>query len=449
MERKMTPSSDAMTTADMRLSTLVRLRWLAMTGQTITISIVHFGFGFELPLLYCLSIIALSGVLNFLTLAFYQPSYSVRDYEAGIALGFDAIQLSALLYLTGGLANPFAMFLLAPALVAATTLSLVTTAILAAFVAVLSMLLVFVHHPLPWLPGETLAFPPLYVWGIFIALAVSLFFMCLYARKVSQDSRQLAQALSATELVLAKKHHLSALDGLAAAAAHELGTPLGTISITAKEMSHLISGKETIHHSEISDDIALIKSQTRRCRDILQKLSKMGVENAFPYARSKLSDILREVSKPYEAPDISIDIIMQGEGAEPQCERNAALLYGLGNLIENATDFAKTKVRITANWNADTIDISIEDDGPGFTPEIKRRLGEPYTTTRPAPASQNQSDETIPPHEGMGLGFFIAKTLLERLGATLKVSEKNTLPGASLTLEWQRTASLFAFEQTV
>jgi two-component system sensor histidine kinase RegB len=414
----------------LKLSTLVRLRWLAVGGQTAAILVVGLWFGFPLPMGACFALIALSAWLNLGLRLVFPPTYRLEPAWAALLLGYDLLQLAGLLYLTGGLENPFAMLLLAPVMVSATTQQSDKTFLLGAMTLAAATVLVFVHQPLPWFPGVVYEVPLHYVGGVWVALACALAFMSFYSFRVAEEARLLADALAATELVLQREQHLSALDGLAAAAAHELGTPLATIALVANELA-----KETLPDDPHADDIKLIRAQSERCREILSKIASLSSAPDEHLGPMALSHLLEEAVAPHRDFGIAIEIERQGEAPEPVAGRNPGLLYGLGNLIDNAVDFAKTEVRIRAEWSATDVKIGIDDDGPGFSSDIIDQLGEPYVTTRRA------EQQPAPEHGGLGLGIFIAKTLLERSGATLRLSNRRAPEtGASVTVTWPRSA---------
>lgn len=420
-----------------RLQTLVILRWLAIAGQLGAVLVVHFGMGFPLPLGLCLAVIAASAWLNvFLTLR-YRSATRLPDWQAAVYLAIDLAQLAVLLFLTGGLQNPFALLFMAPVTISATTLSLRSTGFLLAQALIYVTLLAWFHMPLPWRPGEEPQLPSLYVTGHWLALLLGLGFMAAYAWRISQESRRMSAALSATQLVLARAQRLSALDGLAAAAAHELGTPLGTISLVSKE---LMRGQ--VSEKEMKEDLALLHSQAERCKDILSRLSRQPDGTDVIYSRLPLHSLLDEVVAPHRDMDVTfrIDVVAEEEDArEPEIWRRPEMLYGLGNFIENAADFAREEVSVIAYFGKGHISIVITDDGPGFAPDVLEKLGEPYVTTRPrrsrAPADPDSG------HEGMGLGFFIGKTLLERTGATVEIANRaDGKAGARLAMRWPRRA---------
>jgi two-component system sensor histidine kinase RegB len=410
-----------------RLDRLVRLRWLAVVGQAAAVLFVQYGLDFELPLWPCLTAIALSAWLN-LVLSLRDPALQrLGPQQAAWLLAFDIAQLAALLFLTGGLQNPFSLLILGPVLISAMALPARYTLMLGAFAVVCATALVFTHYPLPWASDDPLVLPPLYMLGVWLSILIAIGFIGAYAWQVAEGARQLSDALAATELALANEQHLSQLDGLAAAAAHELATPLSTITVIAKELERALKPGDP--HAE---DVRLLREQTQRCREILGKLAELPAEGMFD--RTPLSALIEEVVAPHRNFGIEIDVVLPPDRAEePIAPRNPALLYGLGNLVENAVDFAKTRVEVAARWSAREIALTIADDGPGFSPEVIDRLGEPYLTSR----RRRRGTEDEP--SGLGLGFFIAKTLLERSGAKLVFANRAAPEhGAVVHVRWDR-----------
>jgi len=409
----------------LRLGTLVGLRWLAVAGQTVSVGFVAFGLGFPLPLLECLALIGLSVLFNLWLLFRFGAGERCSAFVATLQLGYDCLQLGALLALTGGLHNPFSLLLLAPVSVSATTLPQRSTYLLAGLVVAIASVTSIWHLPLPWDPEARIVFERVYVVGIWVSLLCGVVFIAAYTNRVAHEGRQLADALAATELALSRREQLSALDGLAAAAAHELGTPLSTIALAAKEM------RDDVPEGPLREDVDLIISQSARCRAILAKLRNLGADGGDPFAAAPLTELLAEVAKPLEGLGKTIEISSDAAGGEaPVCRRGVGLLYGLGNLIENAVNFARQTVRVEASWDRQTIHLAISDDGPGFLPELMTRLGEPYLTSRPRDADRGG---------GLGLGIFIAKTLLERTGARLAF-ENLAGGGAVVRIGWPRRA---------
>ncbi|MFN3656197.1 MAG: ActS/PrrB/RegB family redox-sensitive histidine kinase [Pseudolabrys sp.] len=415
---------------NVRLDTLVRLRWLAVIGQTTAVLVVYFGLEFELPIWACLAVIVLSAWLNIALRLRFHATQRLEPDRAAWLLAFDIAELAVLLFLTGGLQNPFAFLFLAPVLLSATALPPRYTLQLGGFAIACATVLVFVHYPLPWDIEDPLELPPIFMMGVWLSILLAIGFIGVYAWQITEESRQLTDALAATELVLAREQHLSQLDGLAAAAAHELGTPLSTISVIAKELENAIPA--TAPHG---DDVRLLREQATRCRDILAKLTELSA-SAEPFDRTPLTALIEEAVAPHRNFGVAIEVRTPSDGGNvPVGARNPAILYGLGNLLENAVDFARERVTVEARWDNETIEVSISDDGPGFAPEIIARIGEPYVTSRRRKDKENEDEAT-----GLGLGFFIAKTLLDRSGATLTlVNRRAPDHGATITLRWPRS----------
>jgi two-component system sensor histidine kinase RegB len=412
----------------LRVDTLVRLRWLAVAGQSAAVLATFYGLGFPLPLGLCFLAIAASAWLNIGLRVRFPVSHRLEDTAALVLLSYDVLQLSSLLYLTGGLENPFAMLFLAPVMIAAVSLTSRATLLLGILIVLAASFLAFFHLPLPWQPNESLSLPILYLAGIWLAIVLGAAFIGIYAARVSEEARRLSDALAATELVLAREQHLTQLDGLAAAAAHELGTPLATITLVVKDLVKMLPGEGLI-----GEDVALLAQEVQRCRTILGKLASLGDEGAEMLDQMTVSHLVEEVVEPQRNFGVELDIDNAGEGAEPICRRNPGILYGLGNLVENAMDFAKSRVRIEMRWTQDQVRITIEDNGPGFLPDVLIRLGEPYISTK-GPERRSKSEDG-----GLGLGLFIAKTLLERSGATVAMANvPQPGRGARVVVIWPR-----------
>jgi two-component system, sensor histidine kinase RegB len=413
---------------NVRLDTLIRLRWLAVFGQTAAVLMVNDGLDFELPLWPCLAVIGLYAWLNVALRLRFRGNQRLEADRSAWLLTFDIAELAVLLFLTGGLQNPFSFLFLGPVLISATALPARMTFMVAGFAVLCATVLMFVHYPLPWSSEEPLELPQPYMVGVWLALLLCIGYISIYAWQIIEESRQLAEALAATEIVLTREQHLTQLDGLAAAAAHELGTPLSTIALVARELE-----KELGPDSRHADDVKLLREQVQRCGNILGKLSQLPGPGE-PFERMKLSALLEEVVAPHRNFGVAIAIAAAaGAADEPEVARNPAILYGLGNLVENAIDFARERVEVAAEWSGDKVTVTINDDGPGFPPEIMDRMGEPFVTGR------RQRIRTASETPGLGLGFFIAKTLLERSGASLKL-ENRQFPqrGAIVRIRWGR-----------
>jgi two-component system sensor histidine kinase RegB len=422
----------------LRLQTAVRLRWFGVVGQLVTVCFVYLALGYPMPFGICLGLIALSAWLNVYSGIRYPGRTRLSTSLATSLLAYDIFQLSALLYLTGGIENPFMFLLVAPVTVSAATLPPRNTIALGLLAAGASTFLVFYHLPLPWEGGKGMPLPTLYNLGVLASILAGMIFLALYAWRLAKEARQMSDALAATEQVLAREQQLHALDGLAAAAAHELGTPLSTIAVVAKELA-----REAPPGSQYAEDVALLQSQAARCRQILKKLTRGPTEPDPLFARMSVKELIEEAAGPYQGFSAKLLITAapeagsEGEAAaEPVGERRPGVIYGLANLLENAVDFARSSVEITARWSARDVVITIADDGPGVPPDVMDALGEPYITTRRShTASPSKEGEPA----GLGLGFFIAKTLLERSGATVAL-ENREWPGsgAVVTISWPR-----------
>ena len=411
----------------LRLETLITIRWLAVAGQTIAVAFVALVLGYSFPLSLCLGLIAVSAWLNVFLRIRYRASFLLPDDAAMALLSYDILQLSALLALTGGLQNPFSLLLVVPVIVSAASQSPRQIVPLGMLTAAMGTLLVFHHLPLPWEERAALALPFPYVAGMWVAIVSTLTFTAVYAFRVANEARKLSDALAATELVLQREQHLSTLDGLAAAAAHELGTPLATIALVSKEMM-----RELKDDSPLMEDARLLREQAERCREILRKLTSLSEEGDRHIGKLPLSSLMEEVAAPHRHFGVELAVSPGAVQGEPVLSRNPGVIYGLGNLLENAVDFARSRVEFSAEWTSAAVVIRIRDDGPGFPPELLERVGEPYLTTRKREVGSHGG--------GLGLGLFIAKTLLERSGAVVEFANSTTpgKTGASVIARWQR-----------
>jgi two-component system, sensor histidine kinase RegB len=408
-----------------RLDTILRLRWLAVLGQLAAVFIVSQGLNFEFAVVPCLVIIGLSAVINLVVQSVFNPMQRLEPVWAAALLALNIVELAGLLFMTGGLQNPFSFLFLAPVLISATALPVRMTIALGLVAVACASNLVFYHYPLPWDADDPLVLPPIYLFGVWLSIVLAIGVTSLYAFQVTEESRQLSDALAATELVLAREQHLTQLDGLAAAAAHELGTPLSTIFLISREL------EKTVPEGPLSADLKTLREQATRCRDILAKIAQLSSSGA-PFDHMKLSLLIEEVVAPHR--DFGVDIkvrIAVAPTREPVGARNPAILYGVGNILENAVDFARNAVEVNAWWNSETVEIVISDDGPGIAPDMLKRIGEPYVSRRP---SADDGDR-----QGLGLGVFIARTLLERTGAKVSFSNR-TFPdhGAVVQIVWPR-----------
>lgn len=404
-----------------RLRTLVLLRWLAVAGQLSAVLLVYYGFGFSLPLIPALLTIGASAGLNLALVSALPLERLARPKEATAHLAFDILQLALLTALTGGLDNPFVMLLVAPVAIAAAVLPREHAFALGALAAVCAAVLMLAALPLPWRDGG-LAMPVLYRAGVLMALIIAIAFAGLSASRGAVEAERISAALAATQAVLAREERLAALGGLAASAAHELGTPLATIQLTAKEMARALP-KE----GPLAEDARLLVEQAERCRDILARLSRGGLEDDAIALRADLPALLEEAAEPLRGIGPEIVVTTAGEGRPPALRRGPETLFVLETLLENAVDFASSKVTATAAWDDAHLHVTIEDDGPGFAPEILPALGEPYLTTRRGGEGMG----------GLGLGVFIAKTLIARVGGDIRFANRPE-GGARAVAIWPR-----------
>src|SRR5882672_2582903 len=406
-----------------RLDTILRLRWLAALGQLTAIFVVSRGLEFDVPVIPCIAIVGVSALLNLALQTAFNPMQRLEPVYAAALLALNIVELAALLFLTGGLQNPFSFLFLGPVLISATVLPIRMTVAIGC-----ASLLVFFHLQLPWDSDDPLVLPPIYLFGVWLSIVLAIGVTSLYAFQATEEARKLSDALAATELVLTREQHLTQIDGLAAAAAHELGTPLSTIFLIARELE-----KSVQDNDHLAAELKTLREQAQRCRDILAKITQLSSSGA-PFDRMPLSTLIEETVAPHRDFGVAIKVRIAVAGAsEPVGMRNPAILYGVGNILENAVDFARETVVVNAWWNTETVEIVISDDGPGIAPDMLKRIGEPYLSRR------RSADEAQSGHSGLGLGIFIARTLLERTGA--KVSFTNRVfpdHGAVVQVAWPR-----------
>jgi two-component system sensor histidine kinase RegB len=402
-----------------RLRTLITLRWIAIAGQIIAVLSASQGMGFQLPLAFCALLISISASVNVVMHVIYPTEKRLSEQGTLLSLFFDLLQLVTLLMLTGGLNNPFAALILAPVTISATALRLSSTLWLGIAAMGAVALMTVVYMPLVHPDGTVLEAPELYRSGVAAALTIAVVFLSIYARRVTVESYAMSQALSAAQIELGREQRLAAIGGIAAATAHELGTPLATIKLVAGELA-----RELKDHPDLAEDVALIRSEAERCGEIMTDLSQGGRDDS-QIKNAPASAIVEEAAKPHR--NRGKRVLIRVDGAlsdephedEPLVPRSPELIHGLRNMIQNAVDFAETTVWIDIDYTADELRIAVGDDGPGFSPDILPRLGEPYVSTRRRGERSDPGHKTDSEYEGMGLGLFIARTLLERTGARL------------------------------
>ncbi len=412
-----------------RLYTIVAMRWIAVIGQLFTVLFVHFSLGIELPLLPILPAILLSGALNLALVVSFRAAARLGEWPATALFAYDVLQLCYLLLLTGGLHNPFAVLLLLPVAMAAATLGALPTVSITALAVVGAALLAVLPEGLPFRDGP-LVLPGLYLLAAWTALGLAAILVAMFTWSIAEEARRHAAALAATQLALAREQKLSALGGQAAAAAHLLGSPLGTIAVIAKE---LVRGLPP--DSPFQEEARELQAQAQRCREILQTLGRRPQDaSETPFPKAPISGLLQGIAEEFARPGVTLEVRVEPEegGVEPELVLPPALRHALANFIDNAWRHATSRVVITVRPGPERLAIEIADDGPGFPPEVLEWIGEPYLTTRREEG-------------GLGLGIFIANTLLARSGAVVHI--ENATKGARVTVVWPLAALLRAQEE--
>ncbi|OUD09716.1 two-component sensor histidine kinase [Marivivens niveibacter] len=412
-----------------RLRTLVILRWIAIVGQIIALIVTVYLFQLELEVGLAAMAIGASIIANLFSSFLYPETKRLTELEAMLMLLFDLLQLCLLLYLTGGLNNPFALLVLAPVTIAATFLRLRNTAMLGGVAIAIITALALWHFPLITSTGELLELPAIFRFGFWISLVVGVLFLGAYARQITTEMHDMSDALLATQMALAREQKLTDLGGVVAAAAHELGTPLATIKLVSAELLD-----EAGDNDDLVEDLRLIGDQADRCRDILRSMGRAGKDDLH-LRNVPIEGILREAAEPHltRGKEIRFHIAKDtiAPDTQPIISRRPEIIHGLRNLIQNAVDFAATTVDVEMHWSKDTVLVRICDDGAGYSQNVISRIGDPFVRQRNLPQR--------PGYDGMGLGLFIAKTLLERSGAKLAFANGGDLGGAIVTVSWIRS----------
>ena len=403
--------------------TLVILRYIAIFGQLFAVNIVYNYLNLSFPIIAS-HIIILVGLSTNLYLQFQIKSSQLKDIYASLFLIYDLIQLSALLYLTGGILNPFSFLLIIPTIVSSTFLSMGTTIVLGFFTSILLLLISYFYLPLPGIQENTFTFPIFYKTGILVAIFIGLIFLSYFGIRFAGETKKRSEAFNKLQEVISKEYELESLGGQAAAAAHSLGTPLATISVVAKELK-----KDIGDNTEYSKDIDLLISQTKRCSEILKKISKKQIEDDQFISSVKTEDLIEEIINSFrETSSKEINLICEDDENKIDIQRTPEIIYGLRNFIGNANKFAKEKIFITLKSNNDYTEITIEDDGGGYPSEILSKIGEPYLR------SLKDKDKR---QSGLGLGIFIGKNLLEKNFASLNCQNSKTRTGAEVNIRWK------------
>lgn len=398
-----------------RLRTMIWLRWVAILGQILAIEIAQRTYNLQLELGLCYLAIGASIIGNIIATSVFPENKRLSEVENMFMVLFDLMQLSFLLFLTGGLNNPFALLILGPVCISSAVLSLRSTVILGvvAFVVVSGLAQYFI--PLRTEQGFILRIPQIFVFGNWVALVIALIFLTVYARRINGEIGTMSDALQATHLALSREQKLYDVGGVIAAAAHELGTPLATIKLASSELMDDLSDRP-----ELAEDAALIREQADRCRDILRSMGRAGKDDLHMRS-APISAILDEAAEPHTQRGKTIHFelgrSLEGiiESDQPRIMRRPEIIHGLRNLIQNAVDFAQDTVWVETRWTDEMIEIRIVDDGPGFPTSLIGRIGDPFMRRKRSDTDR----KSRPGYEGMGLGLFIAKTLLERSGARL------------------------------
>lgn len=425
-----------------RLRTLVVLRWMAVAGQVAAILVAWQVYDIDLDITLCLAVVGAAVAVNMITMFAYPENKRLTEAEAMLTLLFDTAQLALLLYLTGGLNNPFALLILAPATIAATALQSRATMFVGSVTIALVSLIVFFHRPLKMVDGTAIEVPGVFGFGFWLAIVIGVVFLGLYARRVASEIHSMGDALLATQMALAREQKLTDLGGVVAAAAHELGTPLATIKMVSAELVD-----ELGDHPTLREDAELIRQQADRCRDILRSMGRAGKDDLH-LRSAPLSAVIREAAEPHASRGKALKLSLgdapgQG-GGQPIIRRRPEIIHGLRNLVQNGVDFAHSTVWIDMTAGETHLSVQIADDGAGFPAHLIGRMGDPVI------ARWRDDERNRPGYDGMGLGVFIAKTLLERTGARLTFQngtdpflaedERPERCGALVTITWPRKA---------
>ena len=426
-----------------RLRTLTTLRWLAIAGQVVTLVMAPAYFGLVLPVGLCAAAVGLSVAANLVFMTAFADTRRLSENEALATLLFDLAQLALLVSLTGGLTNPFALLVLAPVTISATALNLRSTVTVAVAAVVLVSLAAWFHLPLRLADGGILVVPPLFRFGFWLSIVIGIVFLAVYSWRVASEIRAMSDALFAAQMALAREQKLTDLGGVIAAAAHELGTPLATIKLVSTEMIDELDGQDSLR-----EDAMLIRDQADRCRDILRSMGRAGKDDLH-LKQAPLTAVVHEAAEPHLAR--GKEVIFQwgpDAGKPPNILRRPEMIHGLRNLVQNAVDFAKARVWVDVEWTAHQVTVRITDDGEGFPGQLIGRIGDPFVRLRKTAVE----DASRGGYEGMGLGLFIAKTLLERTGADLSFAnaadpfltpqERPERCGAVVAVTWPLAAIL-------
>ena len=395
-----------------RAKTLMSLRWVAAIGQTITCLVVDYFFGFQLPWIEILLTILALIISNLVLYLRYSNNNRLSETATTVVIAGDILQRALLIFFTGGLSNPFVVLFITPIAITVTSLPIRSTSILIILTIIFITILGSFNYPLENSLLD-LSVPPIFILGMWVSLFVTILFLTFYAGGLTDESRKTSAALKVAENLLVREKNLSSLDGLAAAAAHHLGTPLGTISLIANELKN----DDSINESA-KKDLMILSEEVDKCKKILGSLGEKPSSDDDLITKIELQALLEELCELIKVKEIEFSITFENDDSgikEVLLKRRSELLLGLSNIIENAADFAQSIVELNVSQNGKVINLEISDDGKGFSNSILSRIGDPYVSTR-----SNSSDGG----DGLGLGFFISKTLLERLDITIQAYNK-------------------------
>lgn len=410
----------------LRLRTLTTIRIIAIVGQCAALLVAYLVFDLRFNIGLTAIVVAAAGVSVPSALVFFPQTKRLSDTEAMLTFLFDIAQLVCLLYLTGGITNPFSLLILAPVAVSASALKLRSTLIVAGVAICLVSLISLFYQPLQFADMSLLSVHPIIAFGTWAAIIVGIAFQAFYAHRIARESSSMADALLAAQMALSREQKLTDLGGVVAAAAHELGTPLATIKLISSELA-----QDMRDHPDWLEDLQILAQEVDRCRDILHSMGRAGKDDLH-LRRAPVSAVIDEAAEPHAARGKTIETVLSGtDSAQPVILRRPEVIHGLRNLIQNAVDFAKTRVVVTIDWDDTSLRVMVQDDGPGFPPQTLASIGEPFLGRRYDPARA----KLRPEYNGMGLGLFIAKTLLERSGARLDFANAPD-GGAQITLIW-------------
>ena len=408
----------------LKKSTYINLRWIAIIGQLITINLIYFAFDFKFNLILENSII-LIGILSNLYLIYIHKNTQILDKTAFLFLLIDILQLSCLIYLTGGITNPFSIFLIIPTIFSSSNLGLRSNLLLTSITVLIISFLTFFNQPLPYPVNEHFHVDSYYYYSLPISLIIALIFLNYFALTFGKESRIRKEALNKMEEIMSKEHELLSLGGQAAAAAHSLGTPFSTMKIISSDLL-----KQFKDNDEVKKDISLLASQIERCSEILKRLTlNPTIEDDFIDKDLSIADYIDEIIKSFKEISKKEFILNFDQNSNSlNITKSIEIVYGLRNFIGNANKFSKSKVFISLKSNNVITEIIIEDDGEGYSNDVLRNIGEPYIKSYKS---------SIKSKSGLGLGIFIGKTLLEKNYANILCKNSQTKSGAEVNIRWK------------